>query len=329
MRSGYELSAKEMKVTMSVHRASAEQVKGTRPAGPTRREFMKVSGVALAALAAPSAAEASGHAALDEDREGVLVDLTVCVGCRRCEWACKNAHGQKAGALHEYDDQSVFAERRRPTPDSFTVVNREGEVEEDGRCNGKGPIHLKIQCMHCERPACVSACLVGAMQKDPHGPVFYDASRCIGCRYCMMACPFERLSYEYDSKLTPRVAKCDLCMDRTREGKLPACVEMCPVEALTYGRRSELLKIAHQRIQDHPDRYVDHIYGEHEVGGTSWLYLADRPFEELGFPRLGDKAPSATTEAIQHGIFRGFAAPIGLAALLGTINAVTKRRAER
>jgi Fe-S-cluster-containing dehydrogenase component len=204
------------------------------------------------------------------------------------------------------------------------VVNR--EESKDGV---KGPIHLKVQCMHCERPGCVSACLVGAMRKDPKGAVHYDASRCIGCRYCLMACPFERLAYEYEKRLTPRVAKCDFCRERTAAGGTPACVEICPVEALTFGCRSSLLELAHEKIRSHPEKYIDHVYGEHEVGGTSWLYLSDRPFEELGFPTLGSRAPAATTEAIQHGIFRGFAAPIGLVALLGTLNAVTKRRAER
>ncbi len=301
-----------------------------RCAGTTRRDFMKVSGVALAALAGAGAAEAAdGHGSdLDEDRMGVLIDLTVCVGCRRCEWACKQSHGRDAGALHEYDDQSVFEETRRPTPDSLTVVNRAGDDGED--CGGKGPVHLKIQCMHCEKPACVSACLVGAMRKDPKGPVHYDASRCIGCRYCMVACPFERLSYEYDKKLTPRVMKCDMCMDRTKDGGVPACVDICPVEALTFGRRADLLRTAHERIREHPERYVDHVYGEHEIGGTSFLYLSDRPFAELGFPTLSSHNPANTTEAIQHGIFAGFAAPIGLVALLGTLNAVTKKwRADR
>jgi Fe-S-cluster-containing dehydrogenase component len=204
------------------------------------------------------------------------------------------------------------------------VVNR--EASKDGT---REPIHLKVQCMHCERPACVSACLVGAMRKDPKGAVTYDASRCIGCRYCLVACPFERLSYEYEKALTPRVAKCDFCRERTAAGGAPACVEICPVEALTFGCRSTLLALAHEKIRNHPEKYVDHVYGEHEVGGTSWLYLSDRPFEEIGFPTLGPKSPAATTEAIQHGIFRGFAAPIGLVTLLGAINAISKRRAER
>jgi hypothetical protein len=144
----------------------------------------------------------------------------------------------------------------------------------------------------------------------------------------MMACPFERLAYEYQKGLTPRVRKCEMCQHRTAEGKLPACVEVCPVEALEYGRRSDLIRIAHERIAKHPERYNDHVYGETEGGGTSWLYVSEQPFEqfaELGFPPLDSRSPAERTEAIQHGVFKYFAAPIGLATLLATLNKVTKR----
>lgn len=287
--------------------------------GPTRRDFVKLSAIALAASASTASGKEHG-APLDEDRYGVLVDLTLCVGCRRCEWACSEANANPHGPLHDYDDQSVFEQTRRPGVRQFTVVNRASNQA------GDRTVHLKIQCNHCEKPACVSACLVGAMQKDPHGPVFYDASKCIGCRYCMVACPFDRLAYEYDKKLTPRVRKCDLCRERTRLGRRPACVEMCPVEALLFGTRSELLEVAHERIGNHPDQYVDHVYGETESGGTSWLYLSSVPFDELGLPTLGPKSPAQTTEAIQHGIFAGFAAPIGLATLLASLNFLTGRK---
>jgi len=298
-------------------------------ASPSRRDFFKLAAVALGSAATAATAATAGAASgkgrgprLEEDRCGVLVDLTLCVGCRRCEWACNRANDNPHGSLRDYDDQSVFEQARRPGPRQFTVVNRAR-----GREDGKS-VHVKIQCNHCERPACVSACLVGAMRKDPRGPVFYDASRCIGCRYCMVACPFERLAYEFDEKLTPRVRKCDMCRERTRLGRRPACVEMCPVEALTFGRRQRLLELAHDRIRRHPDRYVDHVYGESEVGGTSWLYLSSRPFDQLGFKTLGPKSPAETTEAIQHGIFAGFAAPLGLAAVLTAFHHLTRGSAK-
>lgn len=283
-----------------------------------RRGFMMFSAGACAAIAASRAEAATGaHGpGLSEDRMGVLVDLTECIGCRLCEYACAEANGNPHEPIEAYDDQSVFEKVRWPSAEQFNVVNRAGSEETK-------PVHLKVQCMHCEDPPCVSACLVRAMQKSPDGPVTYDASRCIGCRYCMVACPFERLAYEYGSALTPRVRKCEMCAHR--EGQRPACVEICPVEALTYGPRARLIEHAHTRIAAHPEKYIDHVYGETEGGGTSWLYLADRPFAELGFPELGPRSPARLSEAIQHGIFEGFIAPLALAGTLAGFNFLTKR----
>jgi Fe-S-cluster-containing dehydrogenase component len=278
--------------------------------------------VALGTLAAGSAAHGAESAHLDDDRMAVLVDLTACVGCRRCEWACGAAHGSSGDPLDSYDDPAVFEHPRRPTADHRTVVNRVEDAE-----GKRDPIHLKVQCMHCERPACVSACLVGAMRKDPKGPVTWDPDCCIGCRYCMVACPFQNLAYEFDEPVAPRVSKCDFCRERTQAGQPPACVEACPVEALQFGRRRDLLERAHDRIRRHPDRYVDHVYGETEGGGLSWLYLSDRPFSEVGLPELGPESPADRSERIQHGIFRGFAAPLLLAGLLATLHKVTQRGA--
>jgi formate dehydrogenase iron-sulfur subunit len=288
------------------------------PADPSRRRFFKLSGVALSALAASSATASEEREGLDDDRIGVLVDLTLCLGCRRCEWACNEANNQPSRPLQSFDDTSIMQERRQPQPVQLTVVNRAPPQGEGGK-----PLFFKVQCMHCEKPACVSACLVGAMHKHPDGPVTYDASKCIGCRYCMVACPHQLLAYEYDDPLTPRVRKCTLCRDRTKHGGVPACVEICPVEALRYGRRSDLLVMAHERIRRHPDRYVDHVYGETEAGGSSWLYLSDRPFTDLGFPSLGPESPAQLSEAIQHGIFKGFAAPLLLGGLLLTLKHLT------
>lgn len=288
-----------------------------RPRGPARRDFLKLGAVAAGSVVLGRQADAAEHAKLDDDRLGVLVDLTVCIGCRRCEWACCRAHGQPCGPVSSYDDDTVFDHERRPGPDHYTVVNRVPGHD------GKRDVHLKVQCAHCEKPPCVSACLVGAMQKHPDGPVTWDPDRCIGCRYCMVACPYQRLAYEYDEALTPRVCKCDFCRERTAAGKVPACVEICPVEALKFGRRRDLIAIAHERIRRHPDRYVDQVYGETEGGGTSWLYLSDRPFAELGLPELGPESPAELSETIQHGIFRGFAAPVMLTGLLAALHKVS------
>ena len=138
----------------------------------------------------------------------------------------------------------------------------------------------KVQCMHCLIPSCVSACIVGALTKAPDGAVVYDPTICIGCRYCMVACPFEVPAYESHDALAPEVRKCELCTGTTASGGAdPACAAACPTETLVFGKRADLLAIAHQRLEERPDRYVQHVYGEHEVGGTGWLYLTGRPVE--------------------------------------------------
>ncbi len=286
----------------------------------SRRDFLKITGTAAttaaAGLVCADTAQGAGHGKhLDPDRVGVLTDLTICIGCRRCEWACAEQNGLPHGDLSQCDDKSVFEHMRRPDAEAFTVVNRYDPLP-----GNQNPMNVKVQCMHCEDPACVSACIVGALEKDPRGPVTYNAWECIGCRYCMVACPFQIPAYEYHKKLTPQVMKCTLCFERTMvEGRRPACVEMCPPEALVYGKRSELLELARNRIRNDPDRYHNHIYGEHEVGGTSWLMIGDRPIEQLDLPVLPDQAPPEITETIQHGIFKGFTGPVMLFGLLSVL----------
>jgi len=215
------------------------------------------------------------------DQQGVLVDTTVCIGCRRCEWACKEWNklpNQKTLAEYEKDTE-VFNKIRRTRDDTYTVVNRYPNPRDPSR-----PIFVKKQCMHCFEPGCASSCFVKAFTKQSVGAVTYDASLCVGCRYCMAACPFDIPAYQYYNAFTPEVTKCTFCFDRiAKTGGVPACVEICPVETMTFGRRQDLITLAHKKIKDHPNRYVNHIYGENEVGGTCWLYLAGVPFDRIGF----------------------------------------------
>jgi hypothetical protein len=139
----------------------------------------------------------------------------------------------------------------------------------------------------------------------------------------MVACPFQVPAYEYHNALTPEVRKCDFCFNYIKDGGLPACAQVCPREVITFGKKSELLRLARWKMKNNPGKYVDHIYGEHEVGGTSWLYLSSEPFETVGFPKLGTQAPPRLTEAIQHGLFQYFAAPIILYGVLGGIMGLT------
>jgi formate dehydrogenase iron-sulfur subunit len=286
----------------------------------TRRELLRTFGIACAAGAAPSTGDALTVEPSPEDSLGVLVDTTSCIGCRKCEWACNRANELPVQPLETFEDTSVFAEHRRPDAAHYTVVNRF-----PGATPADPPIHVKVQCMHCNDPACASACLVSALVKQENGAVTYEPWRCMGCRYCMVACPFGMPAYEYHNPTTPRVRKCSFCHERVvREGRLPACVEICPTQCLTFGRRDELLRLAHRLIREEPDRYVDHVYGEAEAGGSSWLYLAGVPFEELAFPTLDSEPPPRLTENLQHGLFKDFVPPLSLFAVLGTIMALTR-----
>lgn len=274
-------------------------------------------------MAPRASAEAGPKNVLSPDRKGVLVDTTVCIGCRNCEWACSDAHGLPTQPIETYEDRSVFSSVRRPNEKALTVVN---EFPNDQ--NARIPINVKFQCMHCDQPACVSACIVGAISKDESGSVLWDTDMCIGCRYCMVACPFQVPAFEYHDALKPDIMKCDFCIERTKAGQKPACVDICPVEALTYGPRKDLLEVAKNRIKRQPDRYVEHIFGEYEVGGTSWLYLGSKKMASLGFPDLGKSPAPGVSESIQHGIFAYFVPPVSLYALLGGIMWIMKKRSD-
>ena len=250
----------------------------------TTRRTMLQSGAAtaIAALfARPQTGE--GHQLKKyPDSMGVLVDLGRCVGCRSCEAAC-NAEQGLPPPEKPFNDMSVFDEtehgrQRRTDETRYTVVNR---YEIPGR---EHPLFRKVQCNHCQEPACLTSCFVNAYTKTPEGAVVYNADVCVGCRTCMIACPFYIPAFKFSSAFSPRIQKCVFCYDtRLKHGRPPACVEACPQEALVFGRREELIKVGRRRIEANPESYVDHIYGEYEAGGTSWLYLSPVPFDTIGF----------------------------------------------
>jgi formate dehydrogenase iron-sulfur subunit len=188
---------------------------------------------------------------------GLLFDSTRCIGCGACSAACKEANGLPL----PIED--------RTTAYTWTVVEKVGGV------------NVRRLCFHCADPTCVSVCPVSALQKTPAGPVVYDAARCIGCRYCIMACPFGVPKYQWDRPI-PVVGKCILCADRLARGLPTACAAVCPTGATFFGERDGLVREAHRRIADNPGTYIDHIYGVTEAGGTSVLMLAAVPFERLG-----------------------------------------------
>lgn len=294
----------------------------------TRRDFFRVAGVAASTPFLPRTVEARSDHGAAAAALGCLVDLTRCIGCRKCEQAC-NAVQHLPAPERTFDDLLILEKKRRMDSRTFTVVNRyhTGSVDERNRLI---PTYVKLQCMHCLDPACVSACPVGALTKKENGAVHYNASLCIGCRYCMVSCPFQVPCYEYDDPLTPRVRKCTFCFDeRLKEGRIPGCISVCPVEALTFGKREQLLETARKRIQDDPGRYIPHIYGEREVGGTSWLYLSGVPFERLEFQKLPEKPMPKLPETIQHGLYSYLWAPAVLFAALGGVMKLTNRSARK
>ena len=262
----------------------------------TRRKFLGWMGAAGVGVTVGKTAQAASnkHFTGHPDSMGVLHDIARCVGCRSCEAAC-NTVNQLPPPETSFKDLTVLDRKRRTTPPEYTVVNRY-----DATRAGSKQIYRKNQCNHCLEPACASACFVKAFTKSAEGAVVYDETVCVGCRYCMVACPFEIPTYEYDKALTPRVTKCTMCHPLVQEGKLPGCVEACPTEALSFGKRGDLLKIARERIRKDPDNYIDHIYGEQEMGGTSWLYISNVPFRELGMREdLGiTPAPALTAGAL-------------------------------
>lgn len=207
--------------------------------------------------------------------KGVLIDLTRCTGCRGCQVACKEWNERKARKTRLAGDFTSPAEL---SSDCYTHI-RFHELDKDGMPAWS---FVKDQCLHCKKPACASACPVGALTKTKAGPVVYHYERCIGCRYCMLACPFEIPKYEWENTF-PWVQKCSFCSERIKDNMVPSCIKTCPTEAMYYGELDDIIKEAESRIAGNRTKYVDHIYGKEEAGGTSWIYISDVPFEKLGF----------------------------------------------
>ena len=196
-------------------------------------------------------------------QKAMLIDIKRCIGCGSCETACKQLHGFNT------DPEPTLSDT------AFTVIESRGDK------------FVRKVCMHCNDPACASACPVGAIKKTALGPVVYDADKCIGCRYCMLACPYQVPRYQW-SKLAPFVKKCDLCSERVKAGEQPACTEACPVQASVFGDRDELIADAWNRIRT-DSSYVPRIYG---TAGSRW---------RLGAVRLRCGVRKARLQAAAYG----------------------------
>ena len=254
---------------------------------------------------------------------GMLYDTTLCIGCKACVFACQQANNlepqRDADGLH-----------LAPVDLDGRTKNVIKLYKEEGRRS-----YMKSQCMHCVDPACASACMLGALEKDPvTGVVGWNGALCVGCRYCQMACPFDVAKFEFDKAL-PKVVKCELCRHRVQGAKLekgadgftrypaghgPACCEVCPRSAVISGQRDELLKEARRRIAASPGKYYqDRVYGETEAGGTQVLYLAHVPFDKVGLPDYPDSAIPSAAYTIQESIYKGFIAPVALYGVLAAV----------
>jgi formate dehydrogenase iron-sulfur subunit len=272
-----------------------------------------------------------------------LIDITNCIGCRACQVACKQWN-EREGEETELVAQLGFQNPASLSAKTYTLISFH-ELENPQKPSGLDAAYVMRRCFHCLEPGCVSACPTTALYRQPDGPVSYDASKCIGCRYCMLACPWDVPTAEWD-KLAPKIEKCTHCADRTSQPApiafngqpapadetkrfldtiaTPACVKACPADALRYGTREEMLTLAHERMEDRPDKYVDHIYGEKELGGTTVLYLSSVPFASLGFPTYGEKPFPKFTKAALGAVPP---AVLALGAMLGAAYAFFRKRA--
>jgi formate dehydrogenase iron-sulfur subunit len=235
-----------------------------------RRGFLKTS------LVVGTTALTGNNLCAQEDRKpeefvGILVDTTRCIGCRACEVACSEEHDLFVPDV--LNDGAL--EAHRDTSDKQWMVVNKYETE-------KGDIFVKKQCMHCYQAACAIGCPTEAMKQTITGPVIWKGNKCIGCRFCMISCPFDVPKFEYHD-WNPKIQKCTMCFERLEAGKKPACVKACPTDTLMFGTRVQNLEVARHRIYSHPDQYVHRIYGEHEVGGTGYIYLSAVPFDQIGF----------------------------------------------
>ncbi len=274
-----------------------------------RRGFIKTT------LVAGTAALAGNQLCAQDTRQpeefvGILVDTTRCIGCRACEIACGEVHDLMVPDV--LNDGAL--EKHRDTSDKQWMVVNKFETE-------KGEVFVKKQCMHCYQAACATACPTEAMNQTMKGPVIWDGDKCIGCRFCMVSCPFGVPKFEYND-WNPKIQKCTMCFERLEAGQKPACVAACPTDTLMFGTRVQNLEIARHRIYSYPDQYVHQIYGEHEAGGTGYIYLSAVPFEQIGFRTdLGNTPYPEYTKEFLYGVpmvlFGVPALLLGLNALVG------------
>jgi formate dehydrogenase beta subunit len=281
-----------------------------------RRSLLKGLAAAATMTVVSTPVEARERPAAPDDAVGLLYDATRCIGCKACVVACKQAGDFPA-------DVATYGEGLYDAPDGLNESTR--NVIQLAKFGDGETAFVKKQCMHCIDPGCVHACMMGALAKREFGIVTWEDSKCIGCRYCQIACPFNVPTFEW-SKTAPRIVKCELCRERLAENKLPACVESCPRGAVVFGKRTDLLAEAHRRIDEKPDVYVPKVYGERDLGGTQVLYLSHVEFDKLGFRFQQEESAPHHQQSVQQGMYLGVVAPL---ALLGGFLAAVRYRGQK
>ncbi|MBI4914872.1 MAG: hydrogenase 2 operon protein HybA [Acidobacteria bacterium] len=275
-----------------------------------RRALLKGMAAAGAVVASGvTTAEARARKRAPADAIGMLYDATLCIGCKTCVVACKQANGLPPDTSRGDGLWDAPDDLNSKTKNIIKLYKGEGRQS-----------FMKAQCMHCVDPSCINACMMGSLEKREYGVVTWHGERCTGCRYCGVACPYGIPTYEYD-KAFPAVVKCEMCAQRKDKPFKPACCEICPVKAVIFGTYADLLVEAKRRLAEHPDRYEPKVFGETDGGGTQVLYLsaAGIPFDKLGLPDLGPEPVPQLQQSIQHGIYQGFIAPAALFAVLAGV----------
>jgi Fe-S-cluster-containing dehydrogenase component len=311
-----------------------------------RRDFLKASLGSTAALLGSGTAEARGNLEPAEDAVGMLFDATLCIGCKACVSKCKEVNGMPPVTMGE---ETQWDSARDLSPKTLNVIKvyREGEAEQKDRVND-GFAFEKRSCMHCVDPGCVSVCPVTAMRRNPKtGIVTHHPDVCIGCRTCMVGCPYNVPQYDFDNPFG-QIHKCQMCnqtgVERIDQGMTTGCAEVCPTGATLFGSRKVLLEEAKRRMALKPGEtysyprgdvrkpyshhekavptYQQHIWGEKEAGGTNVMHVSAIPFDKLGMPPLGERSYASISETVQHTLYSYMALPA--VALAGLVHVVRR-----